>query len=120
MVILLFGVLKVVSENMIVDLQRMLDEISIESKLVPAPEEVINKHAEHFANVLLKYGYKNLGANTKIARYLARYFMDIDEKYEILKTTSHEAREQLIVEKINFLLMINKKLEEVGYRFYLN
>lgn len=46
--------------------------------------------------------------------------LEINEKYEILKTTSHEAREQLIFEKINFLLMINKKLEEVGYRFYLN
>jgi len=46
--------------------------------------------------------------------------LEIDEKYEILKTTSHEAREQLIFEKINFLLMINEKLEEVGYRFYLN
>ncbi len=46
--------------------------------------------------------------------------LENDEKYEILKSESHEIREQLIEEKLNFLLMINKKLEEVGYRFYLN
>lgn len=46
--------------------------------------------------------------------------LEIDEKYEILKSTTHKIREQLIEEKLNFLLMINKKLEEVGYRFYLN
>lgn len=46
--------------------------------------------------------------------------LETDEKYEILKSDSHEERENLIEEKINFLLMINKKLEEVGYRFYLN
>jgi len=46
--------------------------------------------------------------------------LELDEKYEILKTIDHESREQLILEKLNFLLMINKKLEEVGYRFYLN
>lgn len=46
--------------------------------------------------------------------------LEANEKYDILKADSYETRERLILEKINFLLMINKKLEEVGYRFYLN
>lgn len=46
--------------------------------------------------------------------------LEINEKYEIIKSLTHENREELIFEKLNFLLMINKKLEEVGYRFYLN
>lgn len=46
--------------------------------------------------------------------------LENDDKYELLKSESHEMREQIIEEKLHFLLMINKKLEEVGYRFYLN
>jgi len=46
--------------------------------------------------------------------------LEIDEKYKILKSETHQSRERLIFEKISFLLMINKKLEEVGYKFYLN
>lgn len=46
--------------------------------------------------------------------------LEVNEKYDIIKSDSHEGREQLVEEKIHFLLMINKKLEEVGYRFYLN
>lgn len=46
--------------------------------------------------------------------------LEVDEKYDIIKSEDHASREQIIEEKLNFLLMINKKLEEVGYRFYLN
>ena len=46
--------------------------------------------------------------------------LEVDEKYDIIKSKNHSHREQIIEEKLNFLLMINKKLEEVGYRFYLN
>ena len=46
--------------------------------------------------------------------------LEVDEKYDIIKSKNHSDREQIIEEKLNFLLMINKKLEEVGYRFYLN
>ena len=46
--------------------------------------------------------------------------LDIEEKYEMIKTPAPEKQEQLLLEKLEFLLMINKKLEEVGYRFYLN
>lgn len=46
--------------------------------------------------------------------------LEVDEKYDIIKSKNHSDREQIIGEKLNFLLMINKKLEEVGYRFYLN
>ena len=42
------------------------------------------------------------------------------EKYSIIKFKNKEQRETYLIEKLNFLLMINKKLEEVGYRFYLN
>jgi Lon protease-like protein len=46
--------------------------------------------------------------------------LEIDEKYKIIKLSNSELREQLLIEKLNFLLMINKKLQEVGYKFYLN
>jgi Lon protease-like protein len=46
--------------------------------------------------------------------------LDIEDKYALIKAQSHNAREQLLIDKLHFLLMINKKLEEVGYRFYLN
>ncbi|MFP4470155.1 MAG: LON peptidase substrate-binding domain-containing protein [Bacteroidales bacterium] len=46
--------------------------------------------------------------------------LDIEEKYEMIKSASTQQREQFLLEKLEFLLMINKKLEEVGYRFYLN
>lgn len=46
--------------------------------------------------------------------------LEIDEKYDIIKSSSHFNREQILREKIDFLLMINKKVEEVGYKFYLN
>jgi uncharacterized protein len=45
---------------------------------------------------------------------------EIDEKYQIIKSLNHLQREQFVMEKINFLLMINKKVKEVGYKFYLN
>jgi len=43
-----------------------------------------------------------------------------EEKYNIVKLEESEQREQFLIKKIDFLLMINQKLEEVGYRFYLN
>lgn len=46
--------------------------------------------------------------------------LDTEEKYTLIQAKSHSAREQLLMDKLSFLLMINKKLEEVGYRFYLN
>ena len=46
--------------------------------------------------------------------------LEIDEKYKIIKLEKTHQREQLLIEKLDFLLMINKKVQEVGYRFYLN
>jgi hypothetical protein len=46
--------------------------------------------------------------------------LDIEEKYKIIKLEKTALREQLLIEKLDFLLMINKKLQEVGYKFYLN
>ena len=46
--------------------------------------------------------------------------LETQEKYEIVRASTNDEREALLLEKLNFLLMINKKLEEVGYRFYLN
>jgi uncharacterized protein len=45
---------------------------------------------------------------------------EIDEKYKIIKSPNHLQREQFVMEKLKFLLMINKKVKEVGYKFYLN
>lgn len=46
--------------------------------------------------------------------------LDTEEKYKIIKLEKTALREQLLIEKLDFLLMINKKLQEVGYKFYLN
>jgi hypothetical protein len=46
--------------------------------------------------------------------------LEIDEKYKIIKLKNSKLREELLIEKLNFLLMINKKLQEIGYKFYLN
>nr|NQU92422.1 LON peptidase substrate-binding domain-containing protein [Bacteroidota bacterium] len=46
--------------------------------------------------------------------------LEIEEKYYLIKSENLLSREHLLSEKIDFLLMINKKLEEVGYKFYLN
>lgn len=60
--------------------------------------------------------------------YLSFHLLDIagqlplqtEEKYNIIKMETPEQREQLLMKKLDFLLMINQKVEEVGYRFYLN
>lgn len=46
--------------------------------------------------------------------------LQTEEKYNIIKLEIPEQREQFLLKKLDFLLMINQKLEEVGYRFYLN
>ena len=46
--------------------------------------------------------------------------LEIDEKYHLINAKSNQSRETLLLDKIEFLLMINEKLEEVGYKFYLN
>jgi uncharacterized protein len=46
--------------------------------------------------------------------------LEVDEKYTLIKLDHHTKREQFLLEKLEFLSLINKKLEEVGYRFYLN
>lgn len=45
---------------------------------------------------------------------------EVDEKYKIIKSPTHLQREQFVMDKLKFLLMINKKVKEVGYKFYLN
>ncbi len=46
--------------------------------------------------------------------------LEADDKYALIKYDHHEKREKFLLEKLEFLSLINKKLEEVGYRFYLN
>jgi len=46
--------------------------------------------------------------------------LEIDEKYDIIRLETKELREKYLSDKLDFLFMINKKLEEIGYRFYLN
>ncbi len=46
--------------------------------------------------------------------------LDMDEKYNIIKLKSKSLRENFLLGKLDFLLMINEKLKEIGYRFYLN
>jgi len=46
--------------------------------------------------------------------------LEPEEKYALIHYDCHEERERFLVEKLDFLSLINKKLQEVGYRFYLN
>lgn len=46
--------------------------------------------------------------------------LQTEEKYSIIKFEENTQREEFLMKKLDFLLMINQKLEEVGYRFYLN
>jgi len=61
-----------------------------------------------------------IGDPQRIFEIAGQLPLDIEDKYALIKAQSHSAREQLLIDKLHFLLMINKKLEEVGYRFYLN
>jgi len=46
--------------------------------------------------------------------------LELEEKYSIIKLENTKLREKLLIHKLDFLLMIVKKLQEVGYKFYLN
>jgi Lon protease-like protein len=46
--------------------------------------------------------------------------LENEEKYNIIKFKNKKQREKFLLNKLEFLQMINLKLEEVGYRFYLN
>jgi hypothetical protein len=46
--------------------------------------------------------------------------LENEEKYSIIKIKDKQQREKYLSDKLDFLQMINSKLEEVGYRFYLN
>ena len=46
--------------------------------------------------------------------------LENDEKYSLLKLSCTSKREEFLISKLRFLHMINVKLEQVGYRFYLN
>jgi hypothetical protein len=62
----------------------------------------------------------NLPKNPLILDLAGQMPLEADEKYNFIRLDCHSKREQFLMNKLNFLLMINKKLEEVGYRFYLN
>ncbi|HZK08996.1 MAG TPA: LON peptidase substrate-binding domain-containing protein [Bacteroidales bacterium] len=85
------------------------------------------KLADHFGNYTQQIkeidqdkSKQIMGNPKQIFEIAGQLPLDIEEKYALIRAKSHNEREYLLIEKLNFLLMINKKLEEVGYRFYLN
>jgi len=46
--------------------------------------------------------------------------LENEEKYSIIRLKDQQQREKYLSDKLDFLQIINVKLEEVGYRFYLN
>ncbi len=62
----------------------------------------------------------NLPKNPLILDLAGQMPLDADEKYNFIRLDCQSKREQFLINKLDFLLLINKKLEEVGYRFYLN
>jgi uncharacterized protein len=56
----------------------------------------------------------------KILEIAGQMPLEVEEKYTLLNLSHQTDREHYLIEKLDFLSLINKKLEEVGYRFYLN
>lgn len=61
-----------------------------------------------------------LAKNLHVLDIAGQMPLEVDEKYTFIKLDCPQKREDFLLTKLNFLLMINEKLEEVGYRFYLN
>lgn len=62
----------------------------------------------------------NMPENPLILDIAGQMPLEVEEKYSFIRLDCHEKREQFLITKLDFLLMIHKKLEEIGYRFYLN
>ncbi len=59
-------------------------------------------------------------APMKILEIAGQMPLEVEEKYTLLNLSHKTEREHYLIDKLDFLSIINKKLEEVGYRFYLN
>ncbi len=59
-------------------------------------------------------------AHPKILDIAGQLPLENEEKYSFLKLSCTSKREEFLLSKLRFLHMINVKLEQVGYRFYLN
>lgn len=62
----------------------------------------------------------NLPKNPLILDLAGQMPLEVDEKYNFILLDCQNKREQFLINKLEFMLLINKKLEEIGYRFYLN
>jgi len=83
---------------------------------------------EKFRNYKLALSRINKDSGVSSGIITSNHVLDIagqlplenEEKYSIIKLKDKIQREKYLIEKLDFLQMINSKLEEVGYRFYLN
>jgi Lon protease-like protein len=82
--------------------------------------DFFNNYKQQIKEIDQDQSRQMIGDPQRIFEIAGQLPLDIEEKYALIKAKSHYEREHLLIEKLNFLLMINKKLEEVGYRFYLN
>ncbi len=83
---------------------------------------------EKFRNYKLQLSRINKDSGVTSGIITSNHVLDIagqlplenDEKYSIIKFEDKQQREKYLLDKLDFLQVINQKLEEVGYRFYLN
>lgn len=90
----------------------------------PAPDHLVEKfttYQKQLADInSSKETHKIINRPENILELAGQLPLDIEEKYELIKSEDQTDREKFLHEKLDFLLMINQKLVEVGYRFYLN
>jgi hypothetical protein len=83
---------------------------------------------EKFRNYKLTLSRINKDSGASSGIITSNHVLDIagqlplenEEKYSIIKLKDQQQREKYLSDKLDFLQIINTKLEEVGYRFYLN
>lgn len=88
------------SEELMEHFRTYLDQLSRINKLSDQPQE--------------------LPQNITILDLAGQLPLGTEEKYQFISYTCPVKRERFLIQKLQFLKMINQKLEEVGYRFYLN
>ncbi|MBE0639619.1 MAG: LON peptidase substrate-binding domain-containing protein [Bacteroidales bacterium] len=99
--------------------------VKILNEINKPPSNDLRKKFEGYQNQLSRINKMDatpstLPLNPLILDIAGQMPLELEEKYKFIRLDCHEKREHFLMIKLNFLLMINKKLEEVGYRFYLN
>jgi len=99
--------------------------VKILSQINTEPSDELRQKFEEYQHQLARINKLDakqdlIPQNIHILNIAGQLPLELNEKYSFLKLENQEQREDFLLNKLNFLLVINQKLEEVGYRFYLN